>query len=79
MKEYKRIKMLVPWSKVRRADEKEVPDLILPLGVEPTKPRLLWDARYLNLFLKLCPFTLDGVDKVSMIGLEHMYLFKIDH
>ena len=77
--EYKRIKMLVPWSQVRRQGESMLPDLILPLGVEPNKPRLLWDARYLNLFLKHCPFTLDGVDKISTIGWENMYLFKIDH
>ena len=79
IKEYKRIQMLVPWSEVRRENENLLPDLILPLGIEPQKPRLLWDARYLNLFCKQCPFSLDGVDKVRVIGWEKMYLFKIDH
>ena len=79
VQEYKRIKMLVPWNQVRREEESIRPQLILPLGIEPNKPRLLWDARYLNLFLKQCPFTLEGVDKISTIGWENMYLFKIDH
>ena len=28
---------------------------------------------------KQCPFTLEGVEKISTIGWENMYLFKIDH
>ena len=79
IEDYKRIKMLVPWEKVRRTEENKWPELILPLGVEPSKPRLLWDARYLNLFLKHCPFMLDGLEKASSIGWERMHLFKIDH
>jgi len=47
--------------------------------VEPEKPRLLWDARFLNLFLKHCPFSLDGVDKVPTVAWEGMHLFKLDH
>ena len=79
MAEYKRIKMLVPWKAVKFPWEEEKPTLILPLGVEPEKPRLLWDARFLNLFLKHCPFSLDGVDKVPTATWEGMHLFKLDH
>ena len=35
--------------------------IVLPLTVEPTKPRLCHDARYLNLWLRDMPFSLDGL------------------
>lgn len=37
------------------------PFLVLPLTVEPTKPRLCHDARYLNLWMRDTPFSLDGL------------------
>ena len=37
------------------------PCLVLPLTVEPSKPRLFHDARFLNLWMQDKPFTLDGV------------------
>ena len=37
------------------------PYLVLPLTVEPSKPRLCHDARFLNLWMQDNPFTLDGV------------------
>ena len=37
------------------------PYLVLPLTVEPSKPRLCHDARFLNLWMQDKPFTLDGV------------------
>ena len=42
-----------------RAGEVEPPFLVLPLTVEPTKPRLCQDARFLNLWMEDKPFTLD--------------------
>ena len=33
--------------------------IVLPLTVEPTKPRLCHDARYLNLWMRDMPFSLD--------------------
>ncbi len=35
------------------------PHLVLPLTVEPLKPRLCHDARYLNLWMRDMPFSLD--------------------
>ena len=37
------------------------PHIVLPLTVEPTKPRLCHDARYLNLWMCDMPFTLDTI------------------
>jgi hypothetical protein len=36
-----------------------LPHLILPLGVEPNKPRFIWDGRFFNLWMKALPFRLD--------------------
>lgn len=36
------------------------PHLVLPLTVEPTKPRLCHDNRFLNLWMKDRPFKLDN-------------------
>ena len=37
------------------------PHLVLPLTMEPTKPRLCHDARFLNLWMQDKPFKLDRV------------------
>ena len=47
---------LAVWGKV---GETTPPHLVLPLTVEPTKPRLCHDERYLNLWIKDVPFSLD--------------------
>ena len=39
----------------------EPPHLVLPLTVEPTKPRLCHDARFLNQRMSDKPFTLDSI------------------
>ena len=44
-----------------RVGEVDPPHLILPLTVEPTKPRLCHDARFLNLWMKDVPFRLDSL------------------
>jgi len=46
-------------SLVGRVGQVKPPHLVLPLTVEPTKPRLCHDARYLNLWMKDMPFSLD--------------------
>lgn len=38
--------------------------LVLPLTVEPTKPRLCIDARFLNLWMRDAPFSLDRLADV---------------
>ena len=44
-----------------RVNEVEPPHLVTPLTVEPTKPRLCNDNRFLNLWIKDCPFNLDSI------------------
>ena len=42
-----------------KVGEVDPPHLVLPLTVEPTKPRLCHDARFLNLWMRDMPFKLD--------------------
>ena len=44
-----------------KVGESEPPYLVLPLTVEPTKPRLCHDARFLNLWMVDMPFSLDSL------------------
>ena len=77
-------------SLVGRVGEVNPPHLVLPLTVEPSKPRLCHDARFLNLWMKDMPFQLDtllnlpryvGRDTYQTIlddksGYEHLLLTK---
>jgi hypothetical protein len=48
------------------------PHLVLPLTVEPLKPRLCHDARYLNLWMRDMPFSLDNLsDLPRYVGKYH--------
>ena len=46
------------WGKVGKDPP---PKLVMPLTVEPTKPRLCNDSRFLNLWIKDTPFRLDTI------------------
>jgi hypothetical protein len=46
---------------IERVGEVEPPHLVLPLTVEPRKPRLCYEARFLNLWMKDKPFKLDSL------------------
>ena len=48
--------VLAVWGRV---GEGTSPHLVLPLTVEPSKPRLCHDERFLNLWIKEIPFKLD--------------------
>ena len=52
---------LAAWSTVADSKTQPRPRIYLPLGEEPSKPRLSWDARYLNYGQALPPFQMDGV------------------
>ena len=54
-------------------------EVICPLSVEPNKPRLIYDARYINLFFKDKKFSMDGVGKWPEVGWRGMYMFSVDH
>ena len=63
------------WGKV---DLDEPPYLVLPLTVEPSKPRLCLDARFLNLWMKDCPFSLDKLVDVKRYIYKDSYFTKCD-
>ena len=50
------------WGKV---GETEPPFLVLPLTVEPSKPRLCLDTRFLNLRMKDSPLSLDRLTDIN--------------
>ncbi len=54
------------------------PHLVLPLTVEPTKPRLCHDARFLNLWMKEKPFTLDRLTDLPRYVFKDSYQTVID-
>ena len=47
------------------------PYLVLPLAVEPTKPRLCHDERYLNLWIRDLPFKLNHLCDLPRYVLPH--------
>jgi len=59
-------------SLVGRVGKCVPPHLVLPLTVEPTKPRLCHDARFLNLWMTDKPFSLDKLSDVPRyVGQNH--------
>ena len=54
------------------------PYLVLPLTVEPSKPRLCHDARFLNLWMQDKLFTLDGVTDLPRYVSKDSYQTVLD-
>lgn len=54
------------------------PWLVLPLTVEPQKPRLCLDARFLNLWMRDAPFSLDRLSNVPRFVYPDSNMSKID-
>ena len=52
--------------------------LVLPITVEPSKPRLCIDARFLNLWMKDTPFSLDKLIDVPRFVNKNSFMSKID-
>ena len=71
--------MLVEWESVRKPGDPFIPVVVSPLGVEPKKPRALWDGRYVNEFCRDIPFAMDNAAKVAEVAWEGAYFFKLDH
>lgn len=63
------------WGRVNVAS---LPYLVLPLTVEPSKPRLCLDARFLNLWMRDSPFTLDKLINVTRFVYKDSYISKCD-
>ncbi|XP_077993129.1 uncharacterized protein LOC144447097 [Glandiceps talaboti] len=54
------------------------PHIVMPITVEPTKPRMCIDMRYVNLWTTSCPFKLDKLIEVSRYLDKSDYHFKCD-
>ena len=57
-------------SLVGRVGEVAPPHIVLPVTVEPSKPRLCHDARYLNLWMSDNPFSLDTLNDVPLYVIQ---------
>ncbi|KAK3706538.1 hypothetical protein QZH41_013030, partial [Actinostola sp. cb2023] len=65
-------------SLVGRMGEVEAPHLVFPLTVEPTKPRLCHDARFLNLWMTDMPFKLDNLTHIPRYVGKNTYQTVFD-
>ncbi|XP_078608653.1 uncharacterized protein LOC144880392 [Branchiostoma floridae x Branchiostoma japonicum] len=63
------------WGKV---GECEPPHLIMPITVEPSKPRLCCDQRFLNCWIKDTPFTLETLRDVPRMVPQGSFLTSVD-
>ena len=70
---------LAKWSEVADVPTQPRPRMVLPLGVEPSKPRLFWDDRYLNLMCTHMPFAMDSVGKVAQCSWFGAHQVTLDH
>lgn len=69
--EYTRTGVVVPMTYAADVSFHPNPRMVTSLGVEPSKPRATFDARYLNLMMKDCPFLMDAVETLpGVLGKE---------
>ena len=52
---------------IGKVGECKCPKVIMPLTVEPSKPRLCHDERFVNLWIKDCPFQLETLKDVHRL------------
>ena len=55
------------------------PTVVCPLGVEPKKPRLIYDARYINLWQSPPPFAFDSLMDLARAAADDSLLTVWDH
>ena len=79
VQEWINLGVLEQWDTVKNPGDPDIPFVVCPLGIEPKKPRGLWDGRYVNEFCRDIPFTMDNAAKVAEISWVNAYLFKLDH
>lgn len=70
------IARLISTGAVRRLEVQ--PHCCLPLAVEPTKPRLVWDGRYLNFWCNAPTVRFDGLPTFRKGIRPHDYLIGLD-
>ena len=61
-----------------RVGECDPPFLVLPITVEPSKPRMCHDERFLNLWIKDSPFSLDTLKEVPRLLEENAFMTSLD-
>ena len=69
---------LLPFEEVRTIDGPTRPRVIIPLSVEPPKPRVIYDARLLNARCRYVGFSLDPEGYVTVLGWEGCYHGPLD-
>ena len=69
---------LVPSEEVRMSDGPSRPRLVMPLSVEPSKSRLIYDARRLNAACRHICSSLDSVCPLAALGWEGCYQDSLD-
>ena len=69
---------LVEWAEVRGPTGPARPQLVLPLSAEPSKPRLVIDARALKECCRHVPFKMDTVARVADVAEEGIYMGSLD-
>ena len=79
VQEWVNLGVLQKWEDMKSPDDPDMPLVVCPLGVEPKKPRGLWDGRYVNEFCRDIPFSMDNAAKVAEVSWVNSYLFKLDH
>lgn len=63
-----------------RVGECTYPQIIMPLTIEPSKPRMCHDERFLNLWCKDSPFALDTLKSIpKLVEGSHFHGATIDH
>ena len=65
-------------SVLGRVGEVDPPHLVMPLTVEPTKPRLCHDNRFLNLWMVDRPFRLDNLSQLPRYLTKGCYQTTLD-
>ena len=63
------------WGKVGEVDP---PQLVTPITIEPTKPRMCHDERFLNLWIKDYPIPLDYIADLSRCVLYGLFQTTFD-
>ena len=63
------------WGRVGECDP---PHLVMPLTIEPSKPRLCHDERFLNLWIIDKPFTLDTLKDIPRLIAKGSFMTSVD-
>ena len=65
-------------SIVGKVGECQPPHIVMPITIEPSKPRMCHDERFLNLWIRDFPFTLDTLKDVPRVISLNSYMTSLD-